>query len=53
MATFLDFEKPIAELQSRIDELRRTAEGGSVDILAEITPLQAKADGCSRTLMPG
>jgi acetyl-CoA carboxylase carboxyl transferase subunit alpha len=44
MATFLDFEKPIAELQSRIDELRRTAEGGSVDIQAEITPLQAKAE---------
>jgi acetyl-CoA carboxylase carboxyl transferase subunit alpha len=44
MATFLDFEKPIAELQSRIDELRRTAEGGAVDIQAEITPLQAKAE---------
>ncbi|MDV3455945.1 acetyl-CoA carboxylase carboxyltransferase subunit alpha [Sphingomonas sp. HF-S4] len=44
MATFLDFEKPIAELQSRIDELRRTAEGGSVDIDAEIAPLQAKAE---------
>ncbi|AJP72469.1 acetyl-CoA carboxylase carboxyltransferase subunit alpha [Sphingomonas hengshuiensis] len=44
MATFLDFEKPIAELQSRIDELRRTAEGGDVDIAAEIGPLQAKSD---------
>lgn len=44
MTTFLDFEKPIAELQSRIDELRRTAEGGSVDIDAEIAPLQAKAE---------
>jgi len=44
MATFLDFEKPIAELQSRIDELRRTAEGGSVNIDAEIAPLQAKAE---------
>jgi acetyl-CoA carboxylase carboxyl transferase subunit alpha len=44
MATFLDFEKPIAELQSRIDELRRTAEGGAVDIQAEIMPLQAKAE---------
>ncbi|MCX8476032.1 MAG: acetyl-CoA carboxylase carboxyltransferase subunit alpha [Sphingomonas sp.] len=44
MATFLDFEKPIAELQSRIDELRRTAEGGAVDIQAEIGPLQAKAE---------
>jgi acetyl-CoA carboxylase carboxyl transferase subunit alpha len=44
MATFLDFEKPIAELQSRIDELRRTAEGGAVDIQAEIAPLQVKAE---------
>jgi acetyl-CoA carboxylase carboxyl transferase subunit alpha len=44
MATFLDFEKPIAELQTRIDELRRTAEGGAVDIDAEIVPLQEKSD---------
>jgi acetyl-CoA carboxylase carboxyl transferase subunit alpha len=44
MATFLDFEKPIAELQSRIDELRKAAEGGNVDIAAEIGPLQIKSD---------
>src|SRR3954466_5067608 len=44
MATFLEFEKPLAELQSRIDELRKTAEGGDVDIAAEIAPLQAKSD---------
>lgn len=44
MATFLDFEKPIAELQTRIDELRRTAEGGAVDIDAEIVPLQEKSN---------
>jgi acetyl-CoA carboxylase carboxyl transferase subunit alpha len=44
MTSFLDFEKPIAELQARIDELRATAEGGAVDIDAEITPLQAKSD---------
>jgi acetyl-CoA carboxylase carboxyl transferase subunit alpha len=45
MATFLDFEKPIAELQGRIDELRRTAEGGdAINIDAEIGPLQAKSD---------
>lgn len=44
MTTFLDFEKPIAELQTRIDELRATAEGGSVNIDAEIGPLQAKSD---------
>ncbi|MCC2976373.1 acetyl-CoA carboxylase carboxyltransferase subunit alpha [Sphingomonas sp. PL-96] len=44
MATFLDFEKPIAELQGRIDELRDTAAEGTVDIEAEISRLQAKSD---------
>jgi acetyl-CoA carboxylase carboxyl transferase subunit alpha len=44
MPSFLDFEKPIAELQSRIDELRATAADGTVDIDAEIGRLQAKSD---------
>ncbi len=44
MPTFLDFEKPIAELQARIDELRDTAAGGEVDIEAEVGKLQAKSD---------
>jgi acetyl-CoA carboxylase carboxyl transferase subunit alpha len=44
MPSFLDFEKPIAELQSRIDELRETAEGGTVDIDAEVGRLQVKSD---------
>jgi acetyl-CoA carboxylase carboxyl transferase subunit alpha len=44
MASFLDFEKPVAELQTRIDELRDTAADGSVDIAAEIKRLQAKSD---------
>jgi acetyl-CoA carboxylase carboxyl transferase subunit alpha len=44
MATFLDFEKPIAELQARIDELRETAAEGTVDIDAEVGRLQAKSD---------
>src|SRR6185312_431764 len=44
MPSFLDFEKPIAELQNRIDELRETAEGGSVDIDADVARLQAKSD---------
>ncbi len=42
--TFLDFEKPIAELQSRIDELRDTTADSAVDIGAEIAKLQAKSD---------
>ncbi|MGC6401359.1 acetyl-CoA carboxylase carboxyltransferase subunit alpha [Sphingomonas sp. FW199] len=41
---FLDFEKPIAELQARIDELRDTAADGAVDINADIARLQAKSD---------
>ncbi|MFL9842361.1 acetyl-CoA carboxylase carboxyltransferase subunit alpha [Sphingomonas sp. ST-64] len=44
MASFLEFEKPIAELQARIDELRDTAAGGEVDIEAEVAKLQAKSD---------
>ena len=44
MASFLDFEKPIAELQGRIDELRETAAEGAVDIGPEVTRLQAKSD---------
>jgi acetyl-CoA carboxylase carboxyl transferase subunit alpha len=44
MLKFLDFEKPIAELQSRIDELRDTGAEGGVDIAAEVSRLQAKSD---------
>jgi acetyl-CoA carboxylase carboxyl transferase subunit alpha len=44
MPTYLDFEKPLAELESRIEELRETAEEGSLNIDAEIDRLQAKSD---------
>ncbi|UZK70735.1 acetyl-CoA carboxylase carboxyltransferase subunit alpha [Sphingomonas sp. S1-29] len=44
MASFLDFEKPIAELQGRIDELRETAAGGELDIDAEVKRIQVKSD---------
>ena len=40
---FLDFEKPIAELETRVAELRETAENGSIDIDAEVDKLEAKA----------
>ncbi len=43
MLTYLDFEKPIAELEARIAELRDTAESGSIDIEAEIEKLEAKS----------
>ncbi|MBR0552006.1 acetyl-CoA carboxylase carboxyltransferase subunit alpha [Stakelama marina] len=44
MPTFLDFEKPIAELQGRIDELRETAADGEVNIDAEVKRIQGKSD---------
>jgi acetyl-CoA carboxylase carboxyl transferase subunit alpha len=44
MASFLDFEKPIAELQGRIDELRDTASDGAIDIDSEVKRLQSKSD---------
>ncbi|MBC7986889.1 MAG: acetyl-CoA carboxylase carboxyltransferase subunit alpha [Sphingomonadaceae bacterium] len=44
MQQFLDFEKPIADLESRIAALRETAEDGAVDIDTQIEQLQAKSD---------
>jgi acetyl-CoA carboxylase carboxyl transferase subunit alpha len=44
MATFLDFEKPIAELEARVAELRETASAGEINIEAEIDRLEAKAE---------
>jgi acetyl-CoA carboxylase carboxyl transferase subunit alpha len=43
MLTFLDFEKPIAELDSRVAELKDTARGGDLDIDHEIERLEAKS----------
>jgi acetyl-CoA carboxylase carboxyl transferase subunit alpha len=44
MATYLDFEKSLAELESRIDELRETAQGSDLNIGADIDRLQAKSE---------
>jgi acetyl-CoA carboxylase carboxyl transferase subunit alpha len=44
MITYLDFEKPIAELETRVAELRETASSSEdIDIDAEIGRLEAKA----------
>jgi acetyl-CoA carboxylase carboxyl transferase subunit alpha len=43
MATFLDFEKPIAELEARVADLRATAQAGELNIDAEIERLEAKS----------
>ena len=45
MLTYLDFEKPIAELETRVAELRETAASSEdIDIDAEVARLEAKAN---------
>ena len=44
MRSYLDFEKPVAELEAKVEELRAVAaNGGAVSIGEELTKLQAKA----------
>lgn len=45
MRTFLDFEKPIAELEGKIAELRHLSSTGEINIAEEIARLQVKLDG--------
>ena len=44
MLTYLEFEKPIAELDARIEELRDTSTKGDLDLDADITKLEGKSD---------
>jgi acetyl-CoA carboxylase carboxyl transferase subunit alpha len=44
MRHFLDFEKPIAELEGKIEELRRLSEPDGLNITEEITRLTSVAD---------
>jgi acetyl-CoA carboxylase carboxyl transferase subunit alpha len=46
---FLDFEKPIAELESKVEELRRMAQGDGINITDEVAKLTEKADRQLRT----
>jgi acetyl-CoA carboxylase carboxyl transferase subunit alpha len=48
--TFLDFEQPIAELQTRIDELRFVHEDSAVDISDEIARLTKKSQQLTRDI---
>ena len=44
MPNFLDFEKPVAELEGKIEELRHLSDDGEINIADEVAKLQAKAD---------
>ena len=48
--TFLDFEQPIAELQTKIDELRFVHEDSAVDIADEIARLSKKSQQLTRDI---
>lgn len=41
---FLDFEKVVADLEAKVDELRHLANNGDINIAEEIHKLQTKAD---------
>ena len=44
MRTFLDFERPIAELEGKIEELRHLTDGEDLNIADEVGRLQSKVD---------
>ncbi|RZV31599.1 MAG: acetyl-CoA carboxylase carboxyltransferase subunit alpha [Sphingomonadaceae bacterium] len=44
MNSYLDFEKPVAQLEGRIAELRAAAEGDEVDISNELQRLEKKSE---------
>jgi len=44
MSSYLDFEKPIAEIEGKIHELRHLSDGSGVNILEEVSRLQGRVD---------
>ncbi len=44
MHNFLDFEKPIAELEGKIEELRHLSDSGDLNIADEVSRLQGKVE---------
>ena len=53
MITYLEFEKPVAELEALIAELREAAEGEDVDISAELKKLEQKSAAMLRSRLSG
>ena len=44
MRNFLDFEKPIADLEGKIEELKHLSTSGDINIAEEVGKLQTKVD---------
>jgi acetyl-CoA carboxylase carboxyl transferase subunit alpha len=54
MRSYLDFEKPVAELEAKVEELRALGEnGGAVAIADDVARLEAKAAAALRDLYAG
>ncbi len=44
MHNYLDFEKPVAELEAQIEELRHLSDAGEINVADEVAKLQARVD---------
>ena len=50
MVTFLDFEKPLAELEGRIEGLRQVSTDNDAKVADEVVKLEARADQMVRSI---
>lgn len=50
MRIFLEFEKPVAELEAKIEELRRMVGDDSISVAEEVAKLSEKADRQLKTI---
>lgn len=48
--TFLEFEKPIEELEQKIEQLRQVSSDSAIDISEEISRLQQKSDAQTKSI---
>jgi acetyl-CoA carboxylase carboxyl transferase subunit alpha len=48
--TYLEFEKPVAELQEQLDKLRQIGEKGQVDVTASVAELEERMNNLRKTI---
>ena len=48
--SFVDFEQPIAELEAKIEELRKVQDGSALDINDELNLLQIKNEEMTKDI---
>jgi len=53
MRSYLDFEKPVAELEAKVEEMRALQASGDVAIGEEISRIEVKADATLKELYAG